>query len=125
MRILILGAGMMGRAIAYDLCNHSNFENITIADKDRKTLQSAKKFLEKGEVNFDIINIEKTQDVKKYFQDYAAAISAVPYRFNYFLAKTAIETKTHFLDLGGNNNIVNPQGFRSASVPLITFTLFL
>lgn len=109
MRILILGAGMMGRAIAYDLCNHSNFESITIADKDRKTLQSAEKFLEKGEVNFDILDIEKTEDVKKYFQDCDVAISAVPYRFNYFLAKIAVETKTHFLDLGGNNNIVNKE----------------
>jgi len=37
MKIIVLGAGMMGRAIAYDLCKYSNFESITITDKDRKT----------------------------------------------------------------------------------------
>ena len=36
-------------------------------------------------------------------------ISAAPYRFNYILAKIAIETKTHFLDLGGNNDIVKKE----------------
>ena len=32
MNILILGAGMMGRAIAYDLATFSNFSKITIID---------------------------------------------------------------------------------------------
>jgi len=109
MRILVLGAGMMGRAIAYDLCNHSNFDSVTIADKERKTLHSAEKFLEKKEVNFDTVDIKKTGEVKKYFQDCDVAISAVPYRFNYSLTKTAIDTQTHFLDLGGNNDIVTKQ----------------
>ena len=109
MRILVLGAGMMGRAIAYDLYNNSDFDGITIADKDRKTLQSAEKFLEKEDINFDILDIEKTEDVKKYFQDYNVVISAVPYRFNYFLATIAVETETHFLDLGGNNDIVHKE----------------
>jgi lysine 6-dehydrogenase len=37
------------------------------------------------------------------------AISAVPYKFNYALAKTAIDAKTHFLDLGGNNDVVEKE----------------
>ena len=109
MKILVLGAGMMGRAIAYDLCKHSNFGNIGIADKDKKIIQSTKKFLELENIDFHTLNIEKTNDVKKYFQNYDVAISAVPYKFNYILAKIAIETKTHFLDLGGNNDIVKRE----------------
>jgi len=35
--------------------------------------------------------------------------SAVPYRFNYTLARIAVETITHFLDLGGNNEIVEKE----------------
>ena len=109
MKIVVLGAGMMGRAIAYDLCKYSNFDFITITDKDRKTLRSAEKFLKNQEINFDILDIEKTNDIKKYFEKNDIAISAVPYNFNYHLTKTAIKTKTHFLDLGGNNDIVGKQ----------------
>ena len=109
MKILVLGAGMMGRAIAYDLCKHSNFDNIAVADKDKKTIQSAEKFLERENIDFHILDIEKTNVVKKNFQNYDIAISAVPYKFNYILAKIAIETKTHFLDLGGNNDIVKRE----------------
>ena len=99
----------MGRAIAYDLCKYSNFDSIAIADQDRQILQSAKKFLERKKIDFHTLDVEKADDVKNHFQNYDIAISAVPYKFNYVLAKTAIETKTHFLDLGGNNDIVDKE----------------
>ena len=41
---LILGAGMMGRAIAFDLLKHSK-ENIITVDKDREKLHDTKVFL--------------------------------------------------------------------------------
>jgi len=109
MKIVIFGSGMMGRAIAYDLCNFSNFDTITMADKNQGMLQSAKKTLDNKKILFQHIDLEKTKDVPKFLKGFDIAISAVPYKFNYFLAKTAIETKTHFLDLGGNNNIVEKE----------------
>jgi lysine 6-dehydrogenase len=109
MKIIVLGAGMMGRAIAYDLSEHSNFKEITIADNDRNTLKSAEKFLENEEINFDILDAENKDDVKNKFQKYDIVISAIPYHFNCALTKIAIETNTHFLDLGGNNSVVEKQ----------------
>ena len=109
MKILIIGSGLMGRAIAHDLCKHSNFGNVTIADKDDETLRSAKKFLEANNIDFASLNVEDTNEVKKHFQNIDIAISAIPYKFNYDLARIAIETKTHFLDLGGNNGIVEKE----------------
>jgi len=52
MDVIILGAGMMGRAIAYDLCNYSNFERITLADNDSQTMDSAQSFLKGKTVDF-------------------------------------------------------------------------
>jgi len=109
MKIIVLGAGMMGRAIAYDLCKYSNFESITITDKDRKTLHTTEKFLEYPDISYNILNLEKISDVREYFKKNDIAISAVPYIFNYSLTKIAIETQTHLLDLGGNNDIVGKQ----------------
>jgi lysine 6-dehydrogenase len=109
LNIIVLGSGMMGRAIAYDLLKYSNFDSIAVADKDRKTMKSAKEFLNNKKIDFLTLDVEKTNEVKKYFQKYDVAISAVPYKFNYNLAKAAIEAKTHFLDLGGNNSIVEKE----------------
>ena len=109
MKIIILGAGMMGRTICYDLLEYSNFETITITDRDKKKIQSCEKFLKNKDVNFDILDLEKTTDLEKQFQEHDVAISAVPYKYNYTLAKIAVDTKTHFLDLGGNNDIVDKE----------------
>ena len=109
MKIIVLGSGMMGSAIAHDLSKYSNFEEIAIADRDKKTLDYAKKFLKNKEINYKNLNVENSTELKKQFKNYNVAISAIPYKYNYKLAKIAVETKTHFLDLGGNNDIVNKE----------------
>ena len=55
------------------------------------------------------LNIEEKDQVKQTFHKFDVVISAVPYKYNYYLAKTAIETNNHFLDLGGNNSIVEKE----------------
>jgi lysine 6-dehydrogenase len=109
MKLLVLGAGMMGRAIAYDLHNFSNFEEIIIGEKDIHTRTSAKRFLQGTPVKVIALNAERTREIKRWFQTVDVAISALPYRFNYQLAKIAVETKTHFVDLGGNTTIVKNE----------------
>ncbi|MFH1101636.1 MAG: saccharopine dehydrogenase C-terminal domain-containing protein [Methanobacteriota archaeon] len=109
MDIAILGAGMMGRAIAFDLSMFSNFKKIIIGDNDSRTLAAAQSLLKKRQVAFRSLSVENIDEVKDLFQTVDVAISAVPYRFNSHLAKIAVDTKTHFLDLGGNNTIVQQE----------------
>jgi lysine 6-dehydrogenase len=109
MKIIILGSGMMGSAMAYDLSKFSNFDEITIADRDKKTLESSKIFLKNQNIKYRTLNVENSTELKKQFKKYDIAISAIPYKYNYELAKVTIGTKTHFLDLGGNNNIVDKE----------------
>ena len=83
MKVLVLGAGMMGRAIAYDLSVYSGFEKIIISDNDTRTRNSAKKFLKGTNVDVVPINVDKLNQVKNYFQKVDVVVSAVPYRFNF------------------------------------------
>jgi lysine 6-dehydrogenase len=109
MNVLVLGAGMMGRAIAYDLSLFSGFEKIIIGDKDTQTRNSAKDFFKGTNVDVIPVNADKSNEVKNQFQKVDVVISALPYRFNFKLAKMAIQTKTHLVDLGGNNTIVENE----------------
>ncbi len=68
MKAIVLGAGMMGRAIAYDLQKYSNFDSIAIADKDKKTINDAKNFFKKQVFDYRIIDAGKTTDLKKHFK---------------------------------------------------------
>jgi len=109
MDICVIGAGMMGRAITFDLCKNSNFENVIVADRNQEHLESAKHFLQKHDVDYAVVDVNKTREVTSLFQRCDIVISAIPYTHNYFLAKTAVATKTHFLDLGGNNDVVEKE----------------
>ena len=65
MNVLVLGAGMMGRAIAYDLSLFSGFEKIIIGDKDTQTRISAKEFLKGINVNVIPVNADESNESKK------------------------------------------------------------
>jgi lysine 6-dehydrogenase len=109
MNVLILGSGMMGRAVAYDLVTNSHFSEILLADKDKESLKSAEAFLHNEHLNFLKIDVDNTTVVTKIFKDYDIVISAIPYQYNYNLAQIAIKTGVHFLDLGGNLDVVKKE----------------
>lgn len=109
MEILVIGAGMMGRAITFDLLTHSNFKNITLADKNKETIESAKQFLDTDKINFQEMDVDNKKEVATFFKKNDIIISAIPYFYNYFLTQTSIKNNVHFLDLGGNNRVVEKQ----------------
>lgn len=113
MDIIILGAGMMGRAIAYDLLTHSAFDTITLLDNSDTVLKSAQTFISSctTQNNIKYINCDVTnnKEIRRILLKYDIAISAVNYNYNLRLAKLAIKTGTHFLDLGGNTDIMKKE----------------
>ncbi|MFA5101623.1 MAG: saccharopine dehydrogenase C-terminal domain-containing protein [Candidatus Thermoplasmatota archaeon] len=109
MNAVILGAGMMGRAIAYDLDKFSDFKDILLGENDTTTRTSAKQFLKDTRVKVITLDAEKTQETHRHLQNGDVLISALPYQYNYRLARLAIQKKTHFIDLGGNNTIVDQE----------------
>ena len=108
MNILIFGSGMMSRAITYDLCTFST-NTICIIDRNKKALDSTTSYFSQDQVSVHLLDIEHQADVQTYMRPYDIAISAIPYPYNYRLAKSAIATQTHFIDLGGNNSIVQKE----------------
>jgi len=109
MNVLVLGAGMMGRAIAFDLARFSQFQTIILGEKERHTRVAASRFLKETNVDLVELDVEDKPKVKQYYTKVDVVISAVPYRFNFPLAKLAVEAGKHFIDLGGNNTIVQQE----------------
>lgn len=109
MKVLVLGAGMMGRAIAYDLDKYSQFDEILVGDRDKQQRLSAGQFLKNTRVRLINLDVDRVTAIKQYLTKGDALISAVPYRYNLTLASLAIHAQIHFIDLGGNNTIVEKQ----------------
>lgn len=104
MKALVLGAGMMGKALAYDL-KKNNFDTV-VTDVDRKKAEEVAAYIQGEAAHCDVTD---KKSVLALMKDCEVAVSAVPYFFNYQLAQSAVEAGCHFCDLGGNNDIVNKE----------------
>src|SRR5213082_2485718 len=110
MKILVLGAGRMGYGAVYDLAHNSpEVEAITVADFDlAKSVEVAAK-VGSDKVSAKRIDVSNYADAVELMRGHDSAISCVNYWYNVELSRAAIETRTNFCDLGGNNYIVDEQ----------------
>jgi lysine 6-dehydrogenase len=113
MKLLVIGAGMMGSAAAYDMARAANVESVTLADADAKRAKEAaarvNKLAKTKKVRAVKIDASRQSAVTKLMKGHDAALSAVPYFYNLTLAKAAIDAGCHFADLGGNNTVVRQE----------------
>lgn len=113
MKLLVIGAGMMGSAAAYDMARAGAVESVTLADTDMRRAREAavrvNKLTRDKKVHPVHVDAGKESAVAKLMRGHQAALSAVPYFFNLELARAAINARCHFADLGGNNTAVRQE----------------
>src|SRR5882757_4274283 len=110
MKLVVIGAGLMGSAAAYDMARADDVESVTLADADGRLAKSAAARVNKLNGNKKVravrLDAANYKAAGKLMRGHAAVLSAVPYFFNVGLAKAAIDARCHFADLGGNNTVV-------------------
>ncbi|HNB57938.1 MAG TPA: saccharopine dehydrogenase C-terminal domain-containing protein [bacterium] len=109
MKILVLGAGWMGRAVVFDLLRNHHMERIIVADANAQALKETEAFVKaENDLRFlaKKINVEDEEALKKLMSQVDTVVSAVTYKYNYKLARLAVQCGCNFCDLGGNNTIV-------------------
>ena len=108
---LIVGAGLMGTGLIHDLLTSSEENEIIVIDIDAKNLATMKERFssEASRVRTLQFNLQERAKMIDLLDQVDCMIGAASYTFNYYLSELAIETKTHFCDLGGNNTVVQKQ----------------
>jgi lysine 6-dehydrogenase len=113
MKILVIGAGMMGWAAAFDMARSEQVHAVTLADKDEQRLAEGVERIQRltgtTKVTGAPLDATDTGAALELMRGHDGVLSAVPYFFNLGLAKAAIRAGCHFADLGGNNNIVQQE----------------
>src|SRR5664279_509347 len=113
MKILVIGAGMMGWAAAFDMARSPQVEAVTLADANSQRLHEAVARIHQLTGNQKVTSVEADaadiSAVLKTMRGHDGVLSAVPYFLNLELAKAAIAAGCHFADLGGNNTVVKQE----------------
>lgn len=94
-KILLLGAGKIGRMIAKMLSSVDEYK-VLLADHDASLLERAK---QQSGVETRIVNVEDTQQMIDSMAGRQVVISALSYRFNPSVAQAASESGASYFDL--------------------------
>jgi lysine 6-dehydrogenase len=109
MRMLVLGAGLQGSACAYDLLQNPAVSEVRLADLQVDRLPEFLTPFVGNRLTPTRADVRNVDEVRAAMQGCDAAMSAIPYYFNFELARLAVECRVHFADLGGNTEIVFQQ----------------
>lgn len=101
MKVVILGAGLMGKEAARDLVKSDDVDRVYLADLH---VRQAEDFAEQlMSDKLDILRLDATNDVQ--LRDVMAlgnvVINALFYTFNEKVARLAVDIGVHSIDLGG------------------------
>jgi len=103
-RLLVLGAGIVGSASVWDLVRRGY--DVTVADADGEVAGRVAAEFGSTATSVDVTDGAALADL---MSGHAGVVSAVPYRFGVDVARVAIDARTHYLDFGGNPNVVAAQ----------------
>ncbi|MBX3076330.1 saccharopine dehydrogenase NADP-binding domain-containing protein [Candidatus Obscuribacterales bacterium] len=109
MKFLVLGAGRVGYAVAYDLIRSPRVEKVIVADRDVKRVEMVQQRLTDEKVVPIELDVDNEEYVAELMNSADVTISCVTFNHNYDLAKIALQAKSHFVDLGGDEITLKKQ----------------
>src|SRR5260221_11340864 len=117
MRMLVLGAGLQGSACAYDLLQRPDVNRVTLADLHPRRAPAFLKKRKNKRLVTARLDAKSGPRLRKLMRGHDAVMNALPYYFNYPVAKAAVTMGLHCADLGGNTEILQKQKTLHAAAP--------
>ena len=104
----VLGAGRWTNGLCgcFRSIRSPRVEQVILADNNLSKLQRVAEKLGDSKITPVELDIAKSKDVLELMSRSTVAIGCVSYEYNYVLAKLALEARCHFVDLGGNEEMV-------------------
>lgn len=110
---LVLGAGRQGTAVVHDLVENGGATAITWVDSREASLQTSMRRVAQATgfkaVRGQALDATDRRALMPLFTEAKVCVNALPYRYSLAMTQLALEGGTHYLDLGGNTEIVQEQ----------------
>src|ERR1700722_12292053 len=109
MKIFVLGAGMMGRAVVHDLAGARDVRNIVVGDFDRgRATEVAKKF-GRGRARSVFADVRETEGLARLLQGCEVVVNCTQYNWNLDVMRAALAARVNYMDLGGLYHMTKKQ----------------
>jgi lysine 6-dehydrogenase len=108
MKYTVLGAGMMGRAAAYDLAVTQPQARIVVGDRDFELARKAAQMIGRNVIPL-ALDVNDDAELRAALEGSAAVVNAISYTVNLAVTRAAIEVRVPVCDMGGNMDVVRQQ----------------
>jgi saccharopine dehydrogenase (NAD+, L-lysine-forming) len=109
MKIVVLGAGLMGRAVVYDLAGAREVRSIVVADFDRARAHDVADKFGRGKAAGTFADVRKTQQLAKVLRGCDVVVNCTQYNWNLDVMRAALAAQVHYMDLGGLYHVTRKQ----------------
>lgn len=109
MRFVVLGAGMMGRAVVYDLGRSREVREIVVGDFDRRRAKEVARRFGNGKAKAAFADVREPSRLARLLRGAEAVINCTRYNWNLAVMKAALLARVNYLDLGGLYHVTKKQ----------------
>ncbi len=79
MRVAVLGSGLMGSVIAWDLARSVGVDSVVVADVDRERLDTLKRRSAGKKLSVEVLDIKDSEKTVRFLKGFDVAASALPH----------------------------------------------
>jgi lysine 6-dehydrogenase len=109
MKIVVLGAGLMGRAVVHDLAGAREVRDIVVADFDRERAQEVARKFGDGKASGLFADVRDTPHLAKVLRGCEVVVNCTQYNWNLEVMRAALAARVHYMDLGGLYHMTKKQ----------------
>ena len=109
MKIVVLGAGLMGRAVVHDLAGAREVRDIVVADFDRERAQEVARKFGDGKASGLFADVRDTRRLAKVLRGCEVVVNCTQYNWNLEVMRATLAARVHYMDLGGLYHMTKKQ----------------
>jgi lysine 6-dehydrogenase len=109
MKIFVLGAGLMGRAVVYDLGRAREVRQITVADFDRGRAREVASKFGAGKARAVFADVRNTRELSRVLSNSDVVVNCTQFNWNLDVMRAALAARIDYMDLGGLYHMTRKQ----------------
>jgi lysine 6-dehydrogenase len=109
MKIVVLGAGLMGRAVVYDLARTAEVREIVVADFDHQRATEVASEFGHGKARAKFADVRKTRALAQILRGCVVVVNCTQYNWNLEVMRAALAARVNYVDLGGLYHMTRKQ----------------
>jgi lysine 6-dehydrogenase len=109
MKVFVLGAGMMGRAVVHDLAGAREAKQIVVGDFDRGRAGEVSGKFGRGRARAVFADVRDTSGLAKLLRGSDVVVNCTQYNWNLDVMRAALAARVNYMDLGGLYHMTKKQ----------------